>query len=305
MDHYKKELIKFIETAKCFDNTAKLKLILFASGIKPATFAALKINPKNLDDKYYFEKHLQNAGIVYDVSRARSYEEIDKIKGNKILWKIKGTWYGYDLFKNESQQTLFKKYISLAGKNHKNADLLGGKIYGYPKCCTKMYANNHSPEYVAKNYSYFEFYKNLNNVDRAFPFLVHTACSTKCSAGRKLNLKYSELLRKITPKFFAEFSKKKIFYSDLIIDSESDIFKDTVFETRPVWLEKEGHEYSLLSLQKISGHHYFFTNLTKKWYAKGTVIRAKISMQYDYADIELEKAKDYIKDMHHQKKNLT
>ncbi len=305
MDYYKKELINFIETAKGFDSTAKLKLILFSAGVKPATFVSLKINPKNLDEKYHFEKHLQNAGIVYEASRARSYEEIDKISGNKVLWKIKGTWYGYDIFKNESQRKLFKKYVALAGKNHKKADLLGGKVYGYPKCCTTMYSNNHSPEYVAGHYSYFDFYKRLNDIDRAFPFIVHTACSTKCNSSRKLNSKNAKLLRKIAPKFFSDFSARKTFAADLVVDSESDIFKDAVFETRPVWLEKDGHEYTLLCLKKIGGHHYFFTNLTRKWYAKGAVLEAKVIMQYDYADIEIKKVKGYIKDMEHRKKNLT
>ncbi|MEK6858056.1 MAG: hypothetical protein AABX39_05710 [Nanoarchaeota archaeon] len=305
MDNYKKELIHFIETAKGFDNSAKLKLILFSAGVKPVTYVSLKINPKNLEEKYNFEKHLQNAGIFYEVSRARSYEEIDKISGNKIFWKIKGTWYGYDIFKNESQRKLFKKYVVLAGKNHKQADILGGKVYGYPKCCTKMYSNNHSPEYVADKYSYFDFYKRLNDIDRAFPFLVHTSCSTKCASSRKLNSKYAQLLRRIAPKFYSEFSKRKIFTADLVVDSESDIFKDTIFETRPVWLEKDGHEYTLLCLKKIDGHHYFFTNLTRNWYAKGAVLEAKVSMQYDYADIEIKKVKGYLKDMQHKRRILT
>lgn len=307
MHHYKnyeKELIYFIENAKCFDNTAKLKLILFSAGMKPATFVALKINSKNLDEKYLFEKHLQNSGIVYEVSKARSYEEIDKISRNKVLWKMKGTWYGYDIFKNESQRKLFKKYVALAGKNHKKADFLGGKIYGYPTCCTKMYSNNHSPEYVAKHYSYFEFYKRLNDIDRAFPFLVHTACSAKCSSSKKLNAKYSRLLKNTSPKFFAEFSNKKSFTANLVVDSESDIFKDSIFETRPVWLEKDGHEYTLLCLQKINGNYYFFTYLTKKWYAKGAVLEGKVTMQYDYADIEIKKANKYIKNLEHRRKIL-
>lgn len=305
MDNYQKDLIKFVETAKGFDNKAKLKLILFSAGAKPATFVSLKINPKNLDEKYHFEKHLQNAGIVYEVSRARSYEEIDKISENKILWKIKGTWYGYDIFKNESQKNIFKRYVSLTGKSHSKADALGGKVYGYPKCCTKMYSNNHSPEYVAKYYSCFDFYKRLNEADRTFPFLVHTACSKKCYSSRKLNIKYQKLLKTISPKFYSDFSKRKIFAADLLVDSESDIFKDSVFETRPVWLEKDGHEYTLLCLKKIEGKHYFFTHLTRKWYVKGAVLEAKISMQYDYADIEIKKVKGYLKDVEHRRRILS
>lgn len=304
MDDYKKELIHFIEGCKGFSSKAKLNLILFASGMKPSAFISLKISMSNLDDKYHFERHLQNAGIIYKTSRARSYEEISKFTGKNFIWKIKGTWYGYDLFKNEKYLRLFKKYTSTAGENHKKADILGGELYGYPKCCIKSYSENHNPEYVKKKYSYYKFYKKLSDADRAFPFVVHTACSSKCQTSRQWNKRHQTIIKKLAPRFFAEFSRKYSVKADLIIDSESDMFQDEIFEKNPIWIEKDGHEYTVISLSKIKGHNYSFVYLTNKWYAKGAVLEAKITMQYDYADIEAAKIKRFIPDVMHKKRTI-
>ncbi len=300
----KKLLINFIERAECFDSIAKLKLILFILGVKPNTFVALKVSPKNLHDKHHFDKHLKENRVVYSVSRQKSFEEISGIKGNKIRWRMKGTWYGYDLFKNEKWKKRFKEYVQLLKRQeHKKADFLAGKIYGYPSCCITNYIKEHNLKYLRKKHSYYAYYKKLAEMDRKFPFLNHTSCSVSCSSSRRLNKKYSETVKRHTPKFWRDYTKKKAFRTDVIFSDMSDVYEDR-FETSSIWPSKDGYEYVLIAKKSYNGHYYMYSYLTKRFYEKGTVASARIAMQYNYADIKIGKVKGILKNLHHERKFL-
>ena len=41
----------------------------------------------------------------------------------------------------------------------KQADELGGKLYGYPSCCIKKFSKERSNTYLKKHYTYYEYYK--------------------------------------------------------------------------------------------------------------------------------------------------
>ncbi len=305
---YKKEvreLIQFIESAKGFDNNAKLKIILLAAGVKPNTYVSLRISPKNIDEKTHFEKHLKQAGFIFEVSGPKSFEEIDKITGNKVIWKIKGTWYGYDLFNNKESQKLFHNYIGLVKKQqHDKADLLAGKLYGYPDCCIKNFIQEHDLKYFAKKYSYYGFYSKLHEMDKKFPFLSHTSCSVNCVESNKLNNINKLVVKKIAPRFWRDYTKKQSFETELIVDSESDVYFDKINEQKSIWPKKDGHDYSLIALKKFRDHNYIFSYLTKKSYEKGTVLLGNVCVQYDYAIIKVKKMVRFIKNLHHQRKLL-
>jgi hypothetical protein len=85
-------LIDLIERCSCFDDPSKLKLILFAAGVKPSTFVPLKITPKNLGDKSHFERHLRENDFLFKVDDPNSFEEISTIKNNKIIWAMHFIW---------------------------------------------------------------------------------------------------------------------------------------------------------------------------------------------------------------------
>ena len=95
------DLFHFAAVSKGLDIREKIKLILFAAGTKSATYLVLKINPDSLEEKYEFEKILKENDVIFKAGRAKSYEEISAIKGSKIDWELKGTWIGYDLFRNQ------------------------------------------------------------------------------------------------------------------------------------------------------------------------------------------------------------
>ncbi|MBD3361466.1 hypothetical protein GF358_01610 [Candidatus Woesearchaeota archaeon] len=292
-------LVDFVEKSDAFEQLDKLKLFLFAARIKPATFVALKITPKNIGDKFHFEKHLKEKNIVFKVDKPKSYEEIVKIRKNRIVWAIKGTWYGYDLFRNKAYQNLFKKYVSYVKKGKKDkADLTAGRLYGYPSCCVKNYIKENDFDWVKKNYSYYEYYKKLHDVERKFPFIVHTACSAKCSASKKLNTQYRNIIKKMSPKFYKEFTKKKSFKSDFIVEGENNLL--TEIGQTPLWIEKDGHEYNLIAAKKFNNHYYLFSHLTKdKVYAHGSLLSGKAEMQYNHADIKINKLKKIIPNILH------
>jgi len=295
----KQALIRFAEIAKGFDDSEKLKLILFASGVKDSTYVVLKVDPDNLSEKYRFEKRLDDLGVVFVASRPKAYEVIDKISKNKVIWKIKGVWIGYDLFHNQTGLKQFKKYVSDVRKHkHKDADKIGGKLYGYPACCIKQYIKESNKDYLKKNYTYYQYYKKLHDVERKFPFLMHTACTTSCKESRKLNTKYKNAVKKHAPYFFKKFSAKKTYATDLIVDVPSDIFKNG----RSIWPSKTAFEYTVIAKKPYNKHYYLYTHLTKKFYDFGTVIDSKVTMQYRYADIKIKKVKKEIKNLMHIRK---
>ncbi|MEM4264143.1 MAG: DUF483 domain-containing protein [Candidatus Woesearchaeota archaeon] len=293
-----KGLLTFAEIAQGFIDSDRLKLILFAAGVKPATYIALKIDSSNLGEKYRFEQHLKD--LVFVASKARSFEEIEKIEKNKIHWNFKGVWIGYDLFNCYHGLKQFKEYITNVRKrNHEKADRIAGKLYGYPECCVENFIKEHNTNYLKEKYTCYEYYKRLYDSVRRFPFVFHTPCSKNCTATAKLNNTYKHTLKKIAPKFYKEFTRKKILKTELIVDAESDVFDKT---GNTIWPSKDGHEYSTIAKTPFQGHHYLYAYLTKNCYERGTVLDAKVKMRYNYADIKAYKTKEIIKNLIHLRK---
>lgn len=290
-------LIDFAVISKGFDAVDKIKLILFAANAKPNIYVILKINPKNLGEKYQFEQVLKKNKIIFSASRQKGYEEIKSIKGNSINWEIAGIWVGYDLFNSKKSKKDFLRYKRLLGKQHEvRAHRLAGRIYGYPKCCVERYAKE-TPAYIKKKYSYYQFYKRLHEDDWRFPFVFHMPCSSTCRATTALNKRYSDVIRRFAPKFWKEYGKKKVFDSDLIVDEESDI----LVKGKTIWPEKDGHDYSVILKKPYKGKYYLISYLTKKFYEKGAVLSGKVTMRYHYARIAVKKAKGIIKGLHHER----
>ncbi len=292
MDKQRKRLVEFAQAAKGFDGYNMLKLILFAAGAKPATFVQLKISPENLDEKAHFEKHLKAGRVPFLVSRPKAYEEIVAIKGNAVKWRILGTWFGYDLFDGNRSFDNFRKYLALV-------------LYDYPACCITHYIKEHDLKFLRKNYTHYAYYKHLHSVERKYPLVMHTPCSTKCRATGRMNAEYARTIRNSAPKFWKSFTNVKKQKADVIVGSESELLQDVVYNIRstaPVFPAKDGHEYNLITMKPIAGHYYMISHLTKKSIEKGTVLPAAINMKFDYADVKLGKPKKVIKNLHHERK---
>jgi len=290
-------LIDFAIISKGFEPVDKIKLILFAAKAKPNTYIILKINPKNLGEKYQFEQILRKNKIIFSASRQKGYEEIKNIKGNSINWEMAGIWVGYDLFGSKKDKKDFFRYKSMLRKHHEGmAHRLAGRLYGYPKCCVERFAKETSA-YIKKKYSYYEFYKRLHEDDWRFPFVFHMPCSSKCRATVALNKKYSNVVKKHAPKFWKEYRKKKVFDSDMIVDEESDM----LVNGKTIWPEKNGHDYSVILKKQYNGKYYLVSYLSKKFYERGTVLSGKVTMQYHYAKIAVKRVKNIIKGLHHER----
>jgi len=290
----KRELLKFIEDSPALDNNSKLKAILFITGAKPSTYVHLRIQ-KNLHDKHKFEELLEQNSISFEVGRAKGYEEIADVKGSAAVWKMKGTWYGYDLFSNKYTNERFLEYIMLLKQQkHSEADKIGGQVYGYPTCCVNKFIQEHNAKGMRK-YNYYEYYKQLHDSDASFPFIAHTPCSPKCAETKKLNKKYAAAVKKWAPKFYKEYAKKKTYTVPVIVDIESDI-------PGARWKKKDGHDYVLITQKPIEGKYYLVSWLTKAAFKRGTVLKAKVTLQYDYARVNpLEKIGE-LKNFHHERK---
>jgi len=286
-----KNLIRFIERSNAFDNNSKLKAILLASGVKPNTYVHLRIE-KNLHDKHEFERLLKLNKIEYAVSRAKGFEEITSVT-NKAKWKLKGTWYGYDLFKNKKEQERFKKYVGLVKRRrHAQSDKLAGSIYGYPSCCINKFIQEHDTNKLVKKYSYYDYYKRLHDSDKAFPFIAHTPCTAKCKRTKTLNAKYKSIIKKLAPQFYKKYSRKRKFNVPVIVDIESD----------GIWKKKDAYDYILITQKPIEKKYQLVSWLTKKEYARGTVLQSSITLQYDYATVRVKKKIKEIKNFHHERK---
>jgi hypothetical protein len=283
----KKRFIDFVEVAKGLDPRARMRLLLFASGAKPATFVPFKITPKTLSEKNYLRIHLLETATHYSASTAKSFEEITSITKTKINWDLIGIWYGYDLFNTKTGHALFKKYASLHKRGrHKEAARVAAKIYNYPSCCVAQYIKEQDPKYLRKNYTAYQFMSRRQKLQHKFPFLSFTPCSSTCSRAKALNQKYGRALKTHSPRFYADFTRKKTVLNTIIIDGETDLY---LSDTEPVWLEKDGHEYEVVAKKKIGGKYYLFTHLQKKSLEKGVVATARITMQHALATINITK----------------
>jgi hypothetical protein len=290
----KRQLLRFIEDSPALDNNSKLKAILFITGAKPSTYIHLRIQ-KNLHDKHTFEEHLKKNSILFEVSKAKGYEEITAVKNNAAIWRIKGAWYGYDLFLNKYFNERFLEYIMLLKQQkHEQADKVGGQVYGYPTCCVNNFIQEHGAKGM-KKYGYYEYYERLHDSDKSFPFIAHTPCSPKCKETKKLNKKYESAVKKWAPKFYKDYSKKKTYILPVIVDVESDI-------PRAKWKKKDGHDYVLVTQKPIDGKYYLISWLTKAAFKRGTILKAKITMQYDFAIVKALKKIGELKNFHHERK---
>ncbi len=293
-------LIDFIEKCSCFDEADKLKLILFASGAKPSTFVALKITPQNLGDKFHFEKHLREKGFLFSVSFPKSFEEISAVKENKIIWSIKGTWYGYDLFRSERYKEVFRDYMhQLRKQNHEKADISAGVLYGYPTCCIKNFIKEHDLDFVKKEYTYYKYYKKIRDARKKFPFVFHTTCSLNCRETAKLNSFYRSVVKKYALKFFREFAKKKSFNADFIVESENNIKNP---DGTGLWIDKDAHNYTLITKKPINRHYYLFPFLTRNAYARGSLLSGKITIQAGQAEVRIKKFRRIVPNLMHIRK---
>ena len=142
----------------------------------------------------------------------------------------------------------FKKYKKLAkaGK-YKQADVIGGRIYGYPACCVREFIKERDPKYIAKNYSYGKYFKRLQDIETKFPFLVHTPCATSCKRAEALNKKYREAINKMAPKFYKEFTRKQKFTMPIIINFENDL----MINGKTIWPVRKMHNYTAITRKPI------------------------------------------------------
>lgn len=292
-------LIRFTEKSKGLETKDKIKLILFLEQVKPNTEVLLKVGPKNLGEKYEFEKRLKENKTLFLVSQPKSYEEIKKIKGNKVFWEIKGTYYSYDLFKNTKHKENFQKYINLLEKGkYTEGDKIAGNHYGYPKCCNEQFIKEKSANYLKKKYTYWEYYKKLKNMDHKFPFLSHLPHSLECTESINMNKLYEQTIKKTSKKIYKEYSSKGKYKGNLIMGDISDV----EIKGKSIWPKKAGYEYELIYKKPFRRHYYLVSFLSKKKYQKGQVLKGVVTLQYDYATVEVTKEKNkVIKNLHHER----
>lgn len=294
-----KRLADFAVKAQGLEVRDKLKLILFATGQKPSTYVALKTIPKNLGEKHHLEKHLKN----FIVSRPKGFEQITRVQKNKVFWDFKGIWHGYDIFANKKLRQQFLRYKKLLSQQkHAAADKLGGKIYGYPSCCVKQYIKEHDKHYLREHYTHYEYYKKLYDSERAFPFVLHIPCSPECKKTKQMNQKYERAVRKITPEFYRDYWTGKVHRTKFLVDGESELKLKPA--AKPVWSAKErdGHEYSLISLTPYKGNYYLYSYLTKTRLPRGTVFQGRAVRKHFYADIKLTKYKNVYPTVSHYRR---
>lgn len=296
MEMVDKHFLKFIEHSQAFDDTAKLKLILFLSRQKPSTYIQLKITD-NTHDKHTFEGFLKKNNKLFQVSRAKGFEQIKGVIGNKVIWGFDGMWHGYDLFHDEIFESVFNTYVRMIKeRRHDKADELGAQLYGYPSCCMKAFKEGHKLKKLSKKFSYYSYYNMLHEFDKKFPFITHTPCSLTCRETIKMNNTNKKIVKKLAPMFYKAFSSKKTYRVPAIVDTENDI---------GAWKKKNAHDYLLITRQPISGHYYLLSWLTKKTYPRGTMLDVNITVQYDFATIKLNKAIGKLTGLHHERKFTT
>lgn len=289
-----KEFISFIERTSAFEQHDKLKLLLVATHVKPATYVHLRIST-NLDDKYHFERFLKRNNIPFIVSRAKGYEEITKIDGNAVLWHLRGIWYGYDIFKDQYHLDMFLKYKKLVkARKHQQADRLAGALYGYPLPAIERYLITHSNlNAIAKQTTFYKYYHQIETMRKKFPFIQHIPATPSCTASANLNRVYKATIKKFAPRFYASFTKRRTFTVPLIVESE--------LKPELHWKKADAHQYSVLTAKPIEKKYWLLPLLTKKKFGKGDVFNAKVIFQYDTATITAGKITDHIARLHHER----
>lgn len=292
-------LVDFIENSSSFDNVARLKALLVACGVKPATFIHFRVTPKNLDDKRHFEKHLRELGILFRVSRPKGFEEIRSVRGGTVSWAFKGIWYGYDLFRDKKTLEKFKKYKSLIRqRREKDAAVVGGEVYGYPKCCVKAFIRELDVRSVAKKFSYGKYFRRLHQSDRKFPFIQHLPCSQRCAVSERLNKRYRDALRKCAPSFYRSFTKKTIIKVPLLVNFENDL----LYRGGSVWSERKYHDYTAITHDRVDDKYYLVSFLTKDELLEGDLITAELTFQYNSVSVRPGRKLKHFKDVIHKRR---
>ena len=294
-----KHMIDFIERSEAFDNAARLKALLVVIGVKPATFIHFRVTPKNIDDKMHFEKHLRELGLPFKVSRAKGFEEIRSVRGGTVEWHFKGIWYGYDIFKDLDIQKKFMKYKSLIRqKKEKQAAIIGGEVYGYPKKSVTTFIKELDLKYIAKKFSYGEYFKRLHQSDFNFPFIQHTACSAKCPVSNRLNEKYKKAIRKHAPDFYKSFTKKTVVKAPLLINFENDL----LYKGKSIWPSRKMHDFTAISHKRIDGKYFLVSFLTKTPFIEGDLVDSELSFQYNTCKVKPLRKVKHFKDVIHKRK---
>ena len=283
-----KSILDFAILSKGLSPKDKVKLALFALGLKPATSIYLKIDSNNLDETYFLENALRLYKIIFLRGNEKSFEEVKRIKENKIAWNLAGLWIDYDLFHTQKQKENFLKYkkLCLTDKGTKKRNTIAGKLYDYPECCIEQYSKE-TPQHIKSKYSTYQFYKNLHAIEKKFYLMPYTPCSLKCKRSIELQKKYSVALKKTSPSFYQHLNEANPYQTDIIIESENDILANE----KSIWKQKDGHDYVVLSTRPYQSKHWFYNILSKKKYAIGTVLSATIIHHTTYADIILGKEK--------------
>lgn len=284
-------LTHYVAQSTAFDFRDKLKAILFFAGVKPATYVHLRVQ-RNYRDKTRFKELLKQAGVPHNTGRAKGFEEIRYVKGNKAIWRKEGIWYGHDLFQNKTGRQLFDKYVKLLKQQkHTDADRTAGRLYGYPRCCIEAYIKEHKPTYVRKKYTYYDYYKRLHQSDKNFPFIFHVPCTPTCSRSKKLNQLYHKTIKQHAPRVYRAYTAKRTYKVPVIIDTESN----------GLWAKQNGHDYVVITQKPIEKKHWLISWLTKKSYERGTILDATVTLQYDYATITNTKKTGTLEDFHHER----
>jgi hypothetical protein len=70
---------------------------------------------------------------------------------------------------------------------------------------------------------------------------------------------------------------------------------------KPVWPpeERDGHEYSLISLRPYKGKHYLYSYLTRTRLPRGTVFEGYAIRQHHFANITLTRYKTVYPTVNH------
>ena len=277
-------LVKYAQSSTALTSRNKLKLILLAGGIKRAAAIMLRISPKNLGEKYRFEEHLKKAGLLYIAGKARGFEEINTVKESTVYWKASGVWILYELFCDANALAEFQKYKKLLKQNTTHADVLAAELYGYPTCCAREYSRQRDMKYIARNFSYKEYYTELHAAEQEFPFVFHAPCKRTCSASKKLNEEYARAAATLAPRFFASFTKKETYITEVVVDGESDMLGTNA---KTIWPYRTAHEYTLITRKKLDKNHYLLPYLTNTTILSGAVFNAKVIVKHDAAQIKL------------------
>ena len=292
-----KSLVDFAILSRGLSNKDKSKLLLFAAGQKPATSLYLHITKESLDELYHFEHVLRLNKIAYLKGREKSFEEVKRIKENKVLWDTAGLWVDFDLFHTLKQKDEFLKYRSFwqKGKTHR-AHNLGGKLYSYPSCCIAQYGKE-TGAYIKKHYTYYPLYKRLHDIDKRFPLLAYVPCSLSCKKAIEQHKLFSQIIKQNSPSFYHHLREVVPYETDVLIDGENDVPENG----KSIWQKKDGHDYIVLGMKPFTGKFWFYTVLSKKTYVRGTILSATIKHHSTYGEVILGREKGMIQDLVHER----